>query len=82
MNSGMQQEFNLASGDTLVVEVAEKGDCLTVSQRIKTKSGFAASKTCTVTCHSTGKSYSWTCPDNKDCVGDCSDPKNPKGSCS
>jgi len=41
----------------------------------------SATKNCTVTCGSTGKSYSWTCPDNKNCVGDCSDPNNPTGRC-
>lgn len=77
----MEQEFKLSSGNVVVIEVKENGDSFTVSQRLKTRDGFAAAKTCTVTCHSTGKSHSWTCPDNKDCLGDCSDPNNPKGSC-
>jgi hypothetical protein len=76
----MYQEFKLDSGRTLLVTVKEDGDCITLSQQFSIN-GKLATKTCTVTCHSTGKSYSWTCSDSQDCFGDCSDPNNPKGRC-
>jgi hypothetical protein len=76
----MTQNVNLSNGVTMELLVTEKeSGCVTVSQRFVDSEGNFLTKTCTVTCGS--KSYSWTCPDNKNCLGDCSDPNNPRGSC-
>lgn len=77
----MQQKFNLRSGNVVIIDVVEKGNCIIVSQRLKTNNKIANVKRCTVTCPDTGKSHSWTCPRDKTCAGDCSDPDNPTGSC-
>ena len=64
-----RQSFSTTSGATVEFEVEEKDGCIITSQRFKLPSGFSTQQ-CTVTC-STGKSYSWTCPNNKRCAGDC-----------
>jgi hypothetical protein len=72
--------FELSSGHTIEVRVKEYEGSIVTSQRLLREGKFL-SKQCTVTCSSTGKSYSWTCSDNQDCIGDCSDPNNPRGRC-
>lgn len=76
----MKQIFELASGTKVVTIINEKDDCITIGQYIETAKGIQGEKRCTVTCHN-GKSYSWTCSSDKDCLGDCTDANNPKGSC-
>lgn len=75
------QQLDLGGGRVLDVRITPKGDSVTVSQQIVVNGVRPQSKQCTVTCHATGKSYSWSCADDKDCEGDCSDPNNPKGRC-
>ena len=75
----MKHTFSLTDGTQLLVTVTEGKGCKTVSQLMTMPDG-TKSKTCSVTCDG-GKSHSWTCPADKDCLGDCSDPKNPRGSC-
>jgi len=77
----MKHTFHLESGATLVIEVAECADCTTVSQLLTLPKSQKSVKKCTVTCHSTGKSKTWTCKPDKNCFGDCTDPDNPKGKC-
>jgi hypothetical protein len=80
----MEQKFKLQNGVTLEVKIIQnETECVTVSQRFVDVDNKFLSKTCTVTCGSgsSAQSYSWTCNDNQDCSGDCSDPNNPKGSC-
>lgn len=78
------QNIKLNNDITLEIKVIEKeGGCITVSQRFLDKESNFLSKTCTLTCGTgaNAKTISWTCSDDKDCFGDCSDPNNPKGSC-
>jgi hypothetical protein len=74
-----RHRFSLSSGRTLEIEVFERENCIVTSQKFFLADG-RVTKQCTVTC-STGKSYSWTCPEDKSCAGDCSDPDNPRGGC-
>jgi len=76
----MKQILVLESGTQLEITINEKDDCVTVGQTVISAEGVRGTKKCTVTC-SSGKSYSWNCADDKDCLGDCRDPQNPKGSC-
>jgi len=75
------QRVDLGENRTLELQISVEGGCITVGQQIIVGDVRAAEKTCTVTCYPGGKSLTWTCPDNKMCAGDCSDPKNPKGKC-
>lgn len=77
----MPLPFSLESGRTVEIDVFESGNSVTVSQRFLNQDGSFLSKTCTVTCHETGKSYSWECRDDQMCIGDCSNPNNPRGRC-
>lgn len=77
----LTQQIRLADNKFLEIKVSEDQGCVTVSQQFVDDGVKAMTKTCTVTCH-TGKSYTWTCPDNKSCSGDCSAPDRPTGSCS
>ena len=76
----MEHSFDLESGTSVVVSVKEGEACTTVSQAFTLADG-TGTKTCTVTCHATGKSHSWNCNSNQSCEGNCSDPNNPTGRC-
>lgn len=77
----LTQEIRISDDKVLEITVEEKGECTTVGQSVVVNGVRPASKTCTVTCTDTGKSYTWTCPDNKRCDGDCSNSNSPKGTC-
>ena len=74
------QKIEINKDTVLELTTDTKDGCITVGQLLITGGVRSKTKTCTVTC-STGKSHSWTCADNQSCLGDCSDPINPKGSC-
>lgn len=78
-NKQTQQVIELGAGKQLHMTIAEKASCVTVSQYVVNSQGEKGTKTCTVTCD--GNSYTWTCSEDQSCSGDCSDPKNPSGSC-
>lgn len=75
------QNIELTDGKSISITIKADGDCVTVSQQLMTNNVRASTRHCTITCSATGKSHSWTCAGDKDCLGDCRDPENPKGSC-
>jgi hypothetical protein len=78
----MKQTIQISDEYSLEVSTSQavKGDGVTITQILLDKNQSILSKTCTVKCAG-GASYSWTCSDDEDCQGDCSDPKNPTGTC-
>lgn len=77
----MMHRFELTGGGYVSVSLTEKGDCLNLREEIQLKAGGPTIVNCKVTCGSTGKSFSWTCPDGKNCEGDCTNPNSPTGRC-
>jgi len=77
----MTHRFELSSGGHMTVSVTQQGECINVREEIQFRLDGPRVVNCKVTCGSTGKSYSWTCADGKNCEGDCSDPNNPTGRC-
>jgi len=77
----MTTAIELASGCGIMISVRESAGCITVGQAFTDASGHTYKKVCTVTCHATGRNHTWHCSNDKDCLGDCSDPDNPRGAC-
>jgi hypothetical protein len=77
----MEHKFDLTGGGHVRVSITEHGDCINIRDEITLTRDGPTVVNCKVTCQSTGKSFSWTCPDGKNCEGDCRDPHNPTGKC-
>lgn len=77
----VSQAVPVGEGRTIEIDVLKHADGTTIQQRLLGLDNATPLVNCTVTCHSTGKSYSWTCPSGKSCEGDCSNPDKPTGRC-
>ena len=79
----INEKIDLGDGKYVEIKITHNDHSVTVSQQ-HIAGTTRALKNCSVTCYDSAghaKSLSWTCPDNKTCQGDCSDPANPKGGC-